>query len=53
MNILKRYVLEENNTFETAVIPRTLTGQILSMAHDELGHNGTHRTNTMLQKLYY
>ena len=35
-NILKRYVLEENNTYETTVIPRALTRQILRMAHDEL-----------------
>ena len=52
-NILKRYVLEGNNTYETSVIPRALTGQILRMAHDELGHNGTHRTYTMLKRLYY
>ena len=52
-NILKRYVLEGNNTYETTVIPRALTGQILRMAHDELGHNGTHRTYTILKSLYY
>ena len=52
-NILKRYVLEGNNIYETTVIPRALTGQILRMAHDELGHNGTHRTYTMLKILYY
>ena len=52
-NILKRYVLERNNTYETTVIPRALTGQILRMAHDELGHNDTHRTYTMLKRLYY
>ena len=52
-NILKRYVLEGNNTYETTVIPRALTGQILRMAHDELGHNGTHRTYTMLKRLHY
>ena len=52
-NILKRYVLEGNHTYETTVIPRALTGQILRMAHDELGHNGTHRTYTMLKRLYY
>ena len=40
-NILKRYVMEGNNTYETTVVPRVLTGQILRMAHDELGHNGT------------
>ena len=52
-NILKRYIMEGNNTYETTVVPRALTGQILSMAHDELGHNGTHRTYTILKRLYY
>ena len=52
-NILKRYVLEGNNTYETTVIPRPLIRQILRMAHDELGHNGTQRTYTMLKRLYY
>ena len=52
-NILKRYVQEGNNTYETTVIPRALTGQIFRMAHDELGHNGTHRTYTILKRLYY
>ena len=36
-NILKRYVIEESNTYETIGVPRALTGQILRMAHDELG----------------
>ena len=40
--ILKRYVLEGNNTYKTIVVPKALTAQILRMAHDELGHNGTH-----------
>ena len=52
-NILKRYVLEGNSTYETTVIPRALIGQILRMAHDELGHNCTHMTYTMLKRLYY
>ena len=52
-NILKRYGMEGNSTYETTVIPRALIGQILRMAYDELGHNGTHRTYTMLKRLYY
>ena len=52
-NILKRYVLEGNNTYETTVILRALTQQIFRMAHEELGHNSTHRTYTMLKRLYY
>ena len=51
--ILRRYVLEGDNTYETIVVPRALTAQILRMAHDELGHNGTHRTYTILKRLYY
>ena len=33
--ILKQYVLEGDNTYETIVVPRALTAQILRMAHDE------------------
>ena len=51
--ILKRYIIDGDNTYETTVIPRALTTQILQMAHDELGHNGTHRTYTLLKRLYY
>ena len=43
-NMLKRYVADGNNTYETIIIPRVITAQILWMAHDNLGHNGTHRT---------
>ena len=51
--ILKRYVLEGDNSYETTVVPRALTGQILKMAHDKLGHNGTHGTYTILKRLHY
>ena len=34
---------------KTTVIPRSLIPQILRMAHDELGHNGTHRTYILLK----
>ena len=50
---MKRYVIKENNTYETIIVPRALTGQILRMTHDDLGLNGTHRTYTMLKRLYY
>ena len=42
--LLKRYVVDGDNMYETVVLPRALTAQILKMAHDNLGHNGTHRT---------
>ena len=35
------------------VIPRALIGQILKVAHEDLGYNGTHRTYIMLKRLYY
>ena len=41
--LLKRYVIDGDNTYETTVIPRSLTAQMLQMAHDKLGHNGTYR----------
>ena len=51
--MLKRYVIDGNNTYETTVITRVITAQILWMVHDTLGHNGTHRTYTLLKRLYY
>ena len=51
--LLKRYVIDGDNTYETTVIPRAITAQVLRMVHDYLGHNSTHRTYTLLKKLYY
>ena len=51
--VLKRYVIDGNNTYETTIIPRVITAPILQMVHDNLGHNGTHRTYTLLKRLYY
>ena len=51
--ILKRYVIDGNNTYETVILPRALTAQVLKMAHDDLGHNGTHRMYMLLKWLYY
>ena len=52
-NVLKRYVVDGNNTYETVIIPKVVTAQILQIAHDRLGHNGTHKTYTLLKRLYY
>ena len=53
--LLKRYVIDGNGdkTSETIVLPRSLTVWILKMAHDNLGHNGTHRTYMLFKRLYY
>ena len=51
--LLKRYVSDGDTTYETIVLPRALTAQILKMAHDNLVHNGTHRTYMLLKRLHY
>ena len=51
--LLKRYVTDGDNTYEVIVLPRALTAQILKMAHDNIGHNGTHKTYMLLKRLYY
>ena len=51
--LLKRNVIDGDNTYETTVLPRPLIAQVLQMAHDNLGHNGTHRMYTLLKRLYY
>ena len=51
--LLKRYVVDGDNTYETIVLPRALIAQILKIAHNNLGHNGTHRTYSLLKRLYY
>ena len=52
-NILKRNVTDNDRMYETVVLPRTLIAQVLKMAHNDLGHNGTHRTYMLLKRLYY
>ena len=51
--ILKRNVTDSDKIYKTIVLPRALTAQILKMAHDDLGHNGIHRTYMLLKRLYY
>ena len=51
--LLKRYVIDGDKTYKTVILPRALTAQILKIAHDDLGHNGTHRTCMLLKWLYY
>ena len=51
--LLGRYVVDGDKTYEALVLPRALITQVLKMAHDDLGHNGTHRTYMLLKRLYY
>ena len=43
--LLKRFIVDGNDTYETTIIPRSLIPQVLQLAHDKLGHNETHRTH--------
>ena len=52
-NLLKRYVTDGDNTYETVMLPRALIAQVLKMAHDNLGPNGTNMTYMLLTRLYY
>ena len=51
--LLKRFVTDGDKIYETIVLPRAFTAQILKMALDNIGHNGTHRTYMLLKRLYY
>ena len=51
--LLKRFIVDGNDTCETTIIPRSLIPQVLRLAHDELGHNGTHRKYILLKRFYY
>ena len=52
-NILKRYVTDNKQRFETIVLTKACAPLILKLAHDELGHNGSARTYMLLRKLYF
>ena len=39
--ILKRYIDDNKQRFKVIVLPQTLTGPVLQLAHEGLGHNGT------------
>ena len=48
-NVLKRYIQDNKQRFEVVVLPQTLTGPTLQLAHEGLGHNGTPRTYALLR----
>ena len=47
--ILKKYVYDAKQQFETTVVPRSLCGTLLKLSHDDLGHNGTAQTYMLLR----
>ena len=51
--ILRKYVTDNKQRFDTIVVPIRYTLALLRLAHDELGHNGSARTYMLLRRLYY
>ena len=51
--ILKKYVYDAKQRFETMVVPQGLCRTLLKLSHDDLGHNGTARTYMLLRWNYY
>ena len=51
--ILRKYVTDNKQRFDTIVVPFHYTLALLRLAHDELGHNGSARTYMLLRQLYY
>ena len=51
--ILRKYVTDNKQRFDTIVVPILYTLALLRLAHDELGHNGSARTYILLRRLYY
>ena len=51
--LLMRYIEDNKQKFEVIVIPSDLSGVVLKLAHDDLGHNGSARTYMILRRNYY
>ena len=47
--ILRKYVTDNKQRFDTIVVPIHYTLALLRLAHDELGHNGSARTYMLLR----
>ena len=43
--ILKRFVEDGKQKFEAVVLPQVLIGAVLQLAHEGLGHNGSHQVH--------
>ena len=52
-NILIRYIEDNKQRFEVVILPQTLTGPTLQLAHEGLGHNGIPRMYALLRWQYY
>ena len=51
--LVKKYVFDNKQRFETTVVAPNCAALLLRLAHDELGHNGSARTYMLLKRNYY
>ena len=51
--ILRKYVYDAKQQFETTVVPRSLRGILLKLSPYDLGHKGTAQTYMLLRWSYY
>ena len=51
--ILKRFVEDGKQRFEAIVFPQVLSGAVLQLAHEGLGHNRSPRTYALIKRYYY
>ena len=51
--VLKRFLEDSKQRFEAIVLPQVLTGAVLQLAHEGLGHNGSPRTYALIKRYYY
>ena len=51
--ILRKYVTDNKQRFDAIVVPVHYTLALLRLAHDELGHSVSTRTDMLLRRLYY
>ena len=49
-NILKRYVTDNKQRFETIVLNKSCAPMLLKQAHDQMGHNGSARNPYVAKK---
>ena len=46
---LIKYIHDVKQTYEGTILPHSLPGEVLRLAHDILGHNGSTRTYMMIK----
>ena len=51
--IYMEYVTDNEQMFKKIILPKCLTGQVMKLVHDKLGHNGSTLTCIIPHRFYY